>query len=60
MMCLLQATRRLALVLLVAVVGGHAALAVSATPSLPISTDGVKKFALVIGNGNYAGATSAA
>lgn len=55
MRSLLQATRRLALVLLVVVVGGQAALAVSATPSLPISTDGVKKFALVIGNGNYAG-----
>ena len=55
MRCLLQATRRMALVLLMAVVGGHAARAVSTTPSLPIYTDGVKKFALVIGNGNYAG-----
>ena len=52
---LLQASRRLALVLLVVVAGGHAALAVSAAPSLPISTDRIKKFALVIGNGNYAG-----
>ena len=50
---LLQTFRLLALVLLVAC--GQAALAASAAPSSPIPTEVVKKFALVIGNGNYSG-----
>lgn len=53
MSAFMQRFRQLALILLAA--WGQAALAASAAPASPLPTEAVKKFALVIGNGNYSG-----